>query len=44
MNIQIKYASVTHPKANGQVERVNGMILDTLRKKVFDKSEKLEGK
>jgi transposase InsO family protein len=42
--IQIKYAFVVHPRANGQVERANGMILDALRKKVFDKSEKLAGK
>jgi transposase InsO family protein len=32
-SIQIKYASVAHPRANGQVERANGMILDALRKK-----------
>jgi transposase InsO family protein len=43
-SIQIKYASVAHPRANGQVERANRMILDALRKKVFDKSEKLAGK
>jgi transposase InsO family protein len=43
-SIQIKYASVAHPRDNGQVERANGMILDALRKKVFDKSEKLVGK
>jgi transposase InsO family protein len=43
-SIQIKYALVAHPTANGQVERANGMILDALRKKVFDKSEKLAGK
>jgi transposase InsO family protein len=36
-SIQIKYASVAHPRANGQVERTNGMILEALRKKVFDK-------
>jgi hypothetical protein len=35
---------VAHLRANGQVERANGMILDALRKKVFDKSEKLAGK
>jgi hypothetical protein len=35
---------MAHPRANGQVERANGMILDALRKKVFDKSEKLAGK
>jgi transposase InsO family protein len=44
MSIQIKYALVARPRANGQVERSNGMILDALRKKVFDKSEKLAGK
>jgi transposase InsO family protein len=43
-SIQIKYASVAHPRANGQVERANGVILDALRKKMFDKSEKLAGK
>jgi transposase InsO family protein len=43
-SIQIKYASVAQPRANGQVERANGMILDTLRKKVFNKSEKFAGK
>jgi transposase InsO family protein len=43
-SIQIKYASVAHPRANGQVERANGMILEALGKKVFDKSEKLAGK
>jgi transposase InsO family protein len=43
-SIQIKYASVAHPRANGQVERANGVILNALRKKVFDKSEKLAGK
>jgi hypothetical protein len=43
-SIQIKYASVGHPRANGQVERANGMILDALRKKMFDKSEKLARK
>jgi transposase InsO family protein len=43
-SIQIKYASMAHPRANGQVERANGMILDALRKKVFDKSQKLAGK
>jgi ribonuclease HI/transposase InsO family protein len=38
-SIQIKYASVAHPRANGQVERANGMILEALRKKVFDKKK-----
>jgi transposase InsO family protein len=43
-SIQIKYASGAHPRANGQVERANRIILDALRKKVFDKSKKLAGK
>jgi transposase InsO family protein len=43
-SIQIKYASVAHLRANGQVERANGMILEALRKKVFDKNEKFAGK
>jgi hypothetical protein len=43
-SIQIKYASVAHPRANGQVERANEMILEALKKKVFDKNEKFTGK
>jgi hypothetical protein len=43
-SIKIKYASVAHPRSNGQVERANGMILEALMKKVFDKSENLIGK
>jgi len=35
---------VAHPRANGQVERANGMILDALKKKIFDKNEKLASK
>jgi hypothetical protein len=34
---------VAHPRANGQVERANGMILEKLRKKVFDKNKKITG-
>jgi hypothetical protein len=34
-SIQIKYASMEHPRANGQVERANGMILEALRKKRY---------
>jgi transposase InsO family protein len=41
--IQVKYASVAHPRANGQAKRANRMILEVLRKKVFDKNEKLAG-
>jgi hypothetical protein len=34
--------SLANPRANGQVERGNRMILDALRKKVFNKSENLQ--
>jgi hypothetical protein len=30
--IEVKYVSIAHPRANGQVERVNGMIIDGLKK------------
>jgi transposase InsO family protein len=43
-SIQVKYALVAHPRANGQVERANRMIVKALRKKIFDKNEKLAGK
>jgi IS30 family transposase len=32
--IKIKYVSVAHPWANGQVERANGMIIDGLKKRL----------
>ena len=43
-SIHIKYVLVAHPRANEQVERANGMILDALKKKIFDKNEKFAGK
>ena len=33
--ISIKYVSVAHPRANGQVEWANGMILDALKKRLY---------
>jgi hypothetical protein len=35
---------VAHPRANGQVERANGLILDGLKKKLYDKNSKMGGK
>jgi transposase InsO family protein len=32
--IDIRYVSVAHPRANGQVERANGMVLDALKKRL----------
>jgi hypothetical protein len=34
--IDVRYVSVTHPRANGQVERANGMVLDALKKRLHD--------
>jgi transposase InsO family protein len=30
--IKIKYASVAHPKSNGQVEKANGLVCGGLKK------------
>jgi transposase InsO family protein len=35
--IKINYASISHPQSNGQVERSNGMILQDLTPRIFDK-------
>jgi hypothetical protein len=34
--IDIRYVSVAHPRANGQVERANGMVLDALKKRLHN--------
>jgi hypothetical protein len=36
----VKYVSVAHPRANGQVERSNGMILDALKKRMYRENDK----
>jgi hypothetical protein len=35
--ILVKHVSMAHPRANGQVEGANGMILDTLKKRLYEK-------
>jgi len=42
--IEVKYASVAHPRANGQVERISGLILDGLKKRIYDANSKKGGK
>ena len=42
--IDIKYALVAHPRANGQVERINGLELDGLKKRLYDANSKKGGK
>ena len=38
--IEVNYASVAHPRANGQVERINGLVLDGLKKRLYDANTK----
>ena len=38
--ISVKYISIAHPRANGQVERANGMILDALKKRLYTNEQK----
>jgi hypothetical protein len=42
--INVRYVSVAHPRGNGQVERANGMVLDTLKKRLHDTSNTKGGK
>jgi transposase InsO family protein len=43
-SIVIKYVSVAHPRANGQVKRANGMILDALKKRLYKENNKAPGR
>jgi hypothetical protein len=40
--IEVMYVSFAHPRANGQVERVNGMIIEGLKKRLYDENSKKE--
>jgi hypothetical protein len=42
--IDVWYVSVTHPRANEQVERTNGMVLDALKKRLHDAANIKGGK
>jgi ribonuclease HI len=42
--IDVRYVSVGHPRANGQVERANGMVLDALKKRLHDAANTKGGK
>jgi transposase InsO family protein len=42
--IVVKYVSVAHPRANGQAERANGMILDALKKRLYKANDKHHGR
>jgi hypothetical protein len=42
--IDVRYVSVAHPRANGQVEHANGMVLDALKKRLHDAANTRGGK
>jgi hypothetical protein len=42
--ISINYAPVAHPKANRQVERVNGLILAGLKPRLYEELEDYSSK
>ena len=42
--IDVYYASIAHPRCNGQVERANGLILQGLKARIFDPIEKYGAK
>jgi transposase InsO family protein len=42
--IDVRYVSVAHPRANGKVERANGMVLDALKKQLHDAANTKGGK
>jgi hypothetical protein len=42
--IEVRYVSVAHPRANDQVERANGMVLDALKKRLYDVANTKGGK
>jgi transposase InsO family protein len=35
LGIKIKYASMAHPKSNGQVEKANGLVCAGLKKRLL---------
>jgi IS30 family transposase len=39
-HIRVDWATVVHPQTNGQVERANGMILQGLKPRIFDRLNK----
>jgi transposase InsO family protein len=42
--IKVNHASVSHPQSNGQVECSNGMILQGLKPRIFDRLKPSTGK
>jgi hypothetical protein len=42
--IDVRYVSDAHPRANGQVERASGMVLDALKKRLHEAANSKGGK
>jgi hypothetical protein len=42
--INVRYVLVAHPRANRQVERASGMVLDALKKRLHDAANSKGGK
>jgi hypothetical protein len=40
MGIKLKFASVAHPKTNGQVKKANGLICNSIKKRLLAPLEK----
>jgi hypothetical protein len=40
MGIKLKFASIAHPKTNGQVEKANGLICNGIKKRLLAPLEK----
>jgi transposase InsO family protein len=40
LHIRVDWAAVAHPQTNGQVEHANGMILQGLKPRIFDRLNK----
>ena len=41
-HIRVDWSAVAHPQTNGQVERANGMILQGLKPRIFNKLNKFD--
>ena len=39
-HIHVDWAAVVHPRTNGQVERANGMVLQGLKPRIFNRLNK----
>ena len=43
-NIGLNFAAVAHPRTNGQVERSNGLIMQGIKPRIFQRLQKFVGK